>query len=276
MNIAQLLQNPFVERSQGLDKETFNERFGFPAQPVVITDMTNAWEAKQKWNFEFFKNRFGTITGNAERTQNGQKESAVFTIADYVDYMTTTDDESPFYLRNTQFHLGTELKDDYQVPEYFDCWYANSTQGKARYALSWIFMGAANTFSKLHLDIWDSSAWNAVLSGKKLWVFYDESQAEYLYDGQVNPFEPDFEKFPNFVHARPLVCVQGAGDVVFTPSGWWHAVMNVEAGISITENFINETNYEAVIESFAKQGKPQACRDIQALADKYGELVISY
>jgi hypothetical protein len=53
-------------------------------------------------------------------------------------------------------------------------------------------------------------------------------------------------------------------------------VMNLEAGISITENFINETNYEAVIESFAKQGKPQACRDIQALADKYGKLVISY
>lgn len=272
MNIAQILQNPSIEKRNGLNQETFNEGYGFPSVPVVISDMTDTWEAKQKWNFEFFKQRFGEVIGKAERTLNDVKESKEFTIESYIDYMTTTKDESPFYLRNTQFHLGTEIRNDYQIPEYFDCWYANNTKGNNKYALSWIFMGATNTFSKLHLDIWDSSAWNAVLSGKKLWVFYEPSQADFLYDGQVNPFNPDYAKFPKFAEAQATICVQKAGDVVFTPSGWWHAVMNLEAGISITENFINETNYENVIRFFEAKNNKQACRDIEALALKYGNL----
>lgn len=273
MNIAQILQNPSIESNDSLTRETFNEGYGFPSVPVVITDMTNTWEAKQKWNFDFFKKRFGEVIGKAERMQNGVKESQEFTIESYIDYMTTTNDEFPYYLRNTQFHLGTEIRNDYAIPEYFDCWYANNTKGNNKYALSWIFMGAAKTYSKLHLDIWDSSAWNAVLSGQKLWVFYDLSQAEFLYDGQVNPFNPDYEKFPKFAEAKPIICVQKAGDVIFTPSGWWHAVMNLEAGISITENFINETNYENVIRFFETKNNKQACRDIEALAMKYGNLV---
>ena len=272
MNIAQILQHPSIECSRGLNKEKFNERYGFPSVPVMVSDLTDTWEAKQKWSFEFFKQRFGDVIGRAERTQNGLKESKEFTIESYIDYMTSTEDESPFYLRNTQFHLGTELSYDYQIPAYFDCWYAHNTKGNNKYALSWIFMGAANTFSKLHLDIWDSSAWNAVLSGKKLWVFYDPSQAEFLYDGQVNPFNPDYEKFPKFAEARAKICVQDAGKVVLTPSGWWHAVMNLEAGISITENFINETNYENVIRFFEAKNNKQACQDIELLALKYANL----
>jgi hypothetical protein len=273
MNIAQILQNPLIESGSSFTNETFNEGYGFPSVPVVITDMTDTWEAKQKWSFDFFKKRFGEVIGNAERLQNGVKESQKFTIESYIDYMTTTNDEFPYYLRNTQFHLGTEIRNDYKIPEYFDCWYANNTKGNNKYALSWIFMGAAKTYSKLHLDIWDSSAWNAVLSGKKLWVFYEQSQAEFLYNGQVNPFNPDYEKFPKFADAQPKICVQEAGEVVFTPSGWWHAVMNLEAGISITENFINETNYENVMRFFESKNNKQACRDIEALAMKYGNLV---
>lgn len=36
------------------------------------------------------------------------------------------------------------------------------------------------------------------------------------------------------------------GETVFTPRGWWHAVLNEEGGVSLTENFINEISYDIV------------------------------
>jgi hypothetical protein len=43
-----------------------------------------------------------------------------------------------------------------------------------------------------------------------------------------------------------MVCVQNPGDIIFTPSGWYHAVCNLEMGVSLTENFINSSNIELV------------------------------
>jgi oxalate decarboxylase/phosphoglucose isomerase-like protein (cupin superfamily) len=39
-----------------------------------------------------------------------------------------------------------------------------------------------------------------------------------------------------------LSCVQRPGDIIFTPSNWWHQVRNDTCTLALTENFINETN----------------------------------
>ena len=95
----------------------------------------------------------------------------------------------------------------------------------------------------MHVDTMMSSAWHAVVSGQKKWVFYPPDQGANLYFVEVDAFNPDFSQFPLFARAcAPLVCTQKRGDVVFTPSGWWHQVVNEEAGISVTESFLNESN----------------------------------
>ena len=40
--------------------------------------------------------------------------------------------------------------------------------------------------------------------------------------------------------------VQRRGDLIYVPGGWAHSVRNREVGIAFTENFINESNCEAV------------------------------
>lgn len=120
----------------------------------------------------------------------------------------------------------------------------------------WIFLGPAGSGSALHVDVAQSSAWNAVLTGFKRWRFHSPDQEPLLGEGRVDTFAPDFECFPRYADALAIECLQGPGDVVFTPGGWWHQVRNEADGISVTENFIDRANLEQVGEAARQAGFP--------------------
>ena len=39
---------------------------------------------------------------------------------------------------------------------------------------------------------------------------------------------------------------QSPGETLYVPSGWWHGVLNLEAGVGVTHNFCDDFNFEAV------------------------------
>jgi histone arginine demethylase JMJD6 len=236
--------------------------------PVLFKEAATKWPAMNLWSFEYLEEQFVNQRVICERVVEGHRVSEEFLIAEYIDYIRNTGESNPFYLGNCQIHLGTELEDHYRAPVFAHCWYKNFVTDRNKYALSWLFIGPENSWSILHVDRWNTSAWNAVIKGVKLWLFYDSSQAEYLYGGKVNPFEPDIKKYPAFQKAKPIVCLQKSGDIVFTPSGWWHAVKNLEKGISITENFINETNYEKVESFFVFNNRPNSVKTLKSIREK--------
>lgn len=245
----------------------FEEKYAADAGlPAMIQGMSTDWPAVKLWSFPYLESRFGPRICKCVRNTAAGPVYKEFTFSAYLDYMRQHVDEPPFYLTNCQFHLGTDMMEHYTVPEYFRCWYAEVPREHRKYSLSWLYIGGQHTFSSLHLDIWDTSAWNCVVSGKKLWLFFDKSQEPFLYDGEVNPFDPDYDKYPLFRKAVPTVCLQQPGDVVFTPSGWWHAVYNLEDGISITENFMNNTNYKHVLQHFRGRMMPKAFANMKGLA----------
>lgn len=41
----------------------------------------------------------------------------------------------------------------------------------------------------------------------------------------------------------PLECTLKAGEVIFVPMGWWHAVLNLEDTVAVTQNFVGKHNY---------------------------------
>ncbi|PRX56390.1 cupin-like domain-containing protein [Flagellimonas meridianipacifica] len=265
-----LKSKDILEECSKPTKDFFNQNFGFKNRPVLIKDVANSWDAFSKWNSSFFRKHYGDKKVDARDVLSKDRKIKKFTLEDYLatalENIDGQEGKFPYYLIDCQIHLNTPLENDYIVPDYFKCWYRSIKSRKIRHILSWLYIGGANTFSNVHMDIWDTSAWNAVISGRKLWLFYDESQTDLLYEGKVNPFYPDYNRYPKLKDARPVVCIQKPGEIVFTPSKWWHAVYNIQSGISLTENFINATNIKNVMDNFKKRNNIKAIDSLKQIA----------
>ena len=67
--------------------------------------------------------------------------------------------------------------------------------------------------------------------------------SDFLYGGQVDPEQPDFERFPLFDCATAYECVIEPGDTLLIPAKWWHHVRGLEKSITMSHNFFNDSNF---------------------------------
>jgi lysine-specific demethylase 8 len=172
-----------------------------------------------------------------EFTPDAVKE---MTLRDYVEGVTTKDwREFPYYLRDNWriFHTHPELMAEHDVPPYFFDWF-RFLPGFMRLPYPRIFIGPKGAITPLHADIWGTHAWLSQLVGKKRWLLFSPDQRKFLYDFDVRCEAPDLRRHPLYREARPLEAVIGPGDTIWVPGNWSHWVHSLEAGISLTYNYM--------------------------------------
>lgn len=104
-----------------------------------------------------------------------------------------------------------------------------------------------------------TSAWNTSLSGHKLWVMFPFNLPKWIVNGKnVQRRDEDSEAIDYFWHHLQRIkqregpiegmieCVQHPGETIFVPGGWWHAVLNLDDTMAVTQNYCGEANFDRV------------------------------
>lgn len=247
-----------VDRRSNLSLKEFKEEYLRPRRPVVITDAIRHWPATSLWTFEYFKQRLGSVVVPVHRyddeTEFTPDSLKQMTLGEYIDGVTTKDwNEFPYYLRDNWrlFHTCPSLAQEHDVPSYFFDWF-RFLPPFMRLPYPRLFIGPKGAITPLHADIWGTHAWLSQLVGRKRWLLFSPDQAAFLYGYNVRCEAPDLDKFPLYARARALEAVIEPGDTIWVPGKWSHWVHSLEAGISITYNYMGPGCFASCLTSAAK------------------------
>ncbi len=226
----------------------------YAKKPLLLEGIADSWKATQIWSLEYLKEKYGDKLVLIRKCNHIEiSDLYETTLGEYIDYLKVEgQEENPWYCTWSFMENCKEIYEDYNSIEIFkDNWIDYIPRGEMN-DCKWLFIGPKGSGTPLHLDFAMTSAWNAVITGRKKWIFFSPEDSKYMYEGMVDAFNPNLEKFPEFSKANPIIVYQNPGDIVYTPSGWWHQVINLEDGISITENFINKSNAKTAIFPYIK------------------------
>ena len=213
-------------------------------------------------------------------------ENVTMGFRDFLAYARTNTDRNPMMVFDAIVLDTSRMKGMYQVADIFNAddlfQYIDASH---RPPFSWFLVGPTGSGSPVHTDPAGTSAWNALLKGQKRWVLFHPStprellttrtldagaavvegaQRTDLWDDLWGWFHEDLEGIKAAVerhfeekegdgkkHARPrcIDFLQSPNEIVFVPSGWHHAVLNVSETVAITHNFVDRTNVNAALEA---------------------------
>ena len=145
----------------------------------------------------------------------------------------------------------------------------------------WVIFGPNRSGSTFHVDPNGTSAWNAVIRGRKKWILFPQDEVPpgvFPSEDNANvvcPLTP-LEWYENFYdacvyenddydgektkarHFQETICEPG--DVIFVPSQWWHCVVNLPLSeddqnqdedknvhLALTANFVSRSNMPTVL-----------------------------
>ena len=214
-------------------KYTSKSDFEKRTTPCIIHGATEHWGAHKLWSFEQFTQRFHNtrfiLADNVEP----------MTFAEYNDYCATTIEDEPLYIFDESFgerEDTKELLNDYDEPELFsDDLFKNLETIRPRYR--WFIAGPPRSGSNLHVDPLGTSAWNALVMGKKEWViFHPDSLVEKSEKSGAAWLRDEYPKYKHLKHQR---ITQNPGEVLYIPPGWWHIAINHEPSIAVTQNYLH-------------------------------------
>ena len=233
----------------------FNERLN--DKPFILTNSDpKRWPS---WDLEELINRFPDVKFRQEAVQ--------WPLSLYAKYLKNNQDESPLYLFDCRSTAMKTLREEYTVPEVFqEDLFSVFQVGElnCRPDHAWLIVGPARSGSTFHKDPNNTSAWNAAISGRKLWIMFpprvlppgvgtdkEESEvtspvglAEWVISGFYNDAEKD---------ERCLIGMTFPGECMYVPAGWWHSVINIDDSIALTQNFVPSSKLVHVLQFFGSK-----------------------
>ncbi|RZC87778.1 hypothetical protein C5167_028230 [Papaver somniferum] len=246
----------YIERKKNLSLEEFQNEYDVK-KPVLLTELAETWPARSSWTMDKLVKTYGDT---AFKISQRSSKKVTMKFKDYVSYMNVQHDEDPLYIFDDKFgEVAPGLLNDYSVPHLFQEDLFDVLDGDQRPPYRWLIIGPERSGASWHVDPGLTSAWNTLLCGRKRWALYPPGRVplgvtvhENEDDGDINIETPTslqwwLDFYPLLAdHDKPIECTQLPGETIFVPSGWWHCVLNLEATVAVTQNFVNSKNFEYV------------------------------
>lgn len=236
-----------VERIERPDPEFFHQHFVSESKPVIITGAMNQWSALSLWTLDYLKAAVGTVMVRVAVSPSGlfpydaEVEKAGLQVryeemkfSDYIDSICSAEaaTEKRYLAEQPMPEKFPGLLREIEAPDYFEPQDLKVTN---------LWLGPRGTISRLHFDLAHNLL--AQVRGRKRVVLFAPAQRSCLYPAEMDPKfkrvsqlqldQPNLDRFPDFVKARPWECVLEAGEILFIPLCWWHQVYALDAAISV-------------------------------------------
>jgi len=252
-----------LKRVSNLTKQAFFDEFLLPHQPVIITDAMDTWDLEKfqpgyldrafgHYDVQIYNDLFDLQTIDPLSTylqDNFNKPENTERSHEYIRWYSQLRDVDFFWsdevfrsLKGAWGHPYFLPDDSFVIPDAAEGKKAYVTE--CRYPYRGLFISGKGARTRLHRDPFNSNAILCQFYGQKKIYLYDPGQARYVMnEGEfVDIDEPDTSRFPDFSKA---VCFYedtlSPGEVLFFPAVWFHDVTSVSDSISITWNFVHNS-----------------------------------
>ncbi|CAI5732321.1 unnamed protein product [Hyaloperonospora brassicae] len=280
--------------------------------PFIICNALIEWKASKEWTMEKLSERFSSdvkhrITHNLDIVSSSATMEMSF--ADYIQYASHQHDETPLYIFDAQFgEKMPSMLEEYRIedlkvfeedflsvsadPKAIDGNKTPSTDvnvevggkkvrkstkkkrfvGSARPEFRWIVIGPQRTGAPWHQDPARTSAWNALVKGRKRWAIYPPDTVppgvNASKDGDSGVGMPSLmwylHVYPTLTpDQKPLEIIQEEGETIYVPNGWWHLVLNLDMTIAVTQNMVDSHNVFMFMKDMIDDGQDEALAVLQ-------------
>jgi histone arginine demethylase JMJD6 len=249
-----------IDRRANLSLAEFEGRYVSSSLPVILTDATRHWPARNKWNLDYFESRFDTkqvhFDNKTWRVGELIRQLKSGTGEGRVPYlkMVKLDEQFPELWSDvgTLALAGNNRLQSKLLPE--------SMQIKK--GIVAVFIGNKGSgFRTLHWDYSHLHVFISQIVGDKEVVLFNPQDTPYVYPNPSSentsllpdPFEVNTDEFPEFRHAQPIRVSLKEGETLFLPAGWWHATYIEHANIAIAESTLDRFNWHQRKDWYLKQ-----------------------
>jgi histone arginine demethylase JMJD6 len=281
--------NPSIDRVRcnHLSTERFVRQYERTSTPVILTGCADHWLARTNWTFEALLKRYANTLFKCGEDDEGYKVK--IKLKYFLEYLTKQQDDSPMYVFDNSFDehpVAKQLMQDFDVPKYFREDLFSLVGEKPRPPYRWWLIGPRRSGTGVHIDPLGTSAWNTLVRGRKRWVLFPPGINKEIVKGTslINKGEDD-EAIDYFTTILPRIkhrlknsglpvldFVQYPGDTIFVPGKWWHAVLNIDDTVAVTQNFCSSTNFPLVWRKTRRGRKKMAAKWLKKLDEKYPNL----
>ena len=295
---------PEVLDAMTLTTEEFY-RYELESIPAVIRNIpagydggksVDPWPAQENWKLTALEQNYRLLNRRFKCGEDDDGKSIKIKLKHFLKYLHDNADDSPLYIFDSGFdedkHADRILK-DYRVPTYFRDDLFGLVSERRRPPYRWWLVGPERSGTCVHIDPLATSAWNTLIQGQKRWVLFPPHVPKDVVKGKglVRDDEDD-EAIHYFMFILPRIkrqahslrhtlpykdfcCyefTQFAGETVFVPNGWWHAVLNITDTVAITQNFCSPRNFDQVWIKTRTGRKRMAWKWLTELEEEYPEL----